>query len=79
MNWCFNKHLYKNKYFEVQLMTTADCWYDIFHIDTKWNLKGDHAGISLTIYIIPIMFNIMIYDRRHWDYEHNRWCIYENK
>ncbi len=64
--------LSKNKNFEIQISKfEADDLLDI-GVDLQWWGK-DHAGPELDLNFFGYMFNVKIYDSRHWNYEKNRW------
>ena len=37
----------------------------------------DHAGVSLWLGLSGFDVGLHFYDTRHWDYENNRWEVYE--
>lgn len=46
------------------------------HFDFNLRLAGagyDHAGLSFFIQAFGWMFELSIYDHRHWDYDKNQW------
>lgn len=45
-------------------------------LDLKW-AGIDHAGVGLTICLFGLTIFLRIQDRRHWNYELNRWEPYE--
>jgi hypothetical protein len=40
---------------------------------------GTRNSEVFTISIWKLMFSIQICDNRHWDYEKNQWCVYEEE
>jgi len=72
------KRISKNKFFECEIVT-----YDpeyIFKVSIDLEFGGsDHAGSCLEIEILGLSISIKVYDYRHWDFENNRWMIYEEK
>ena len=64
--------LTENKNFEIQISRfEADDLLDI-GVDLRWQGR-DHAGPELDINVLGFMFNVKIYDSRHWNYEMSRW------
>lgn len=54
--------------------------YQTHHlIDLEFRLttKGDHAGLQTMVGLFGYSIELGVYDTRHWDYENNRWQIYE--
>lgn len=73
-DYLYDCHLFGHKYFEVQLGK----WDDIdTNVRFSLTTKGDHAGIRFGIQIRRHMFHIDVYDDRHWNYEEDRWEVYE--
>lgn len=66
----------KNKFWELQ-----HTFYDgtILESTFKFSTKGDHAGLEIVLGVITYGIHFRIYDTRHWDYETNRWYIYDDK
>lgn len=65
-----------NKNFEIQISRfPARNILDI-GLDLRWR-GSDHQGPELDINIFGYMFNIKIYDSRHWNHEKNRWMTGE--
>ena len=60
----------KNKAWELE-----HSFYDavIFNIECKFTTKQDHAGLELVLGFLGHEVHFMIYDRRHWDFETNKW------
>ena len=64
-----------NKSFECQIAQWE--MYNLFDFELALIWWGqDHAGPSLTVEILGLMFNVKIYDHRHWDHENNKWEVY---
>ncbi len=72
----------KNKFFEWQLEFSRFN-NDPFELSLRWTSRQDHAGFDFIFSIYKLFWlNINIHDRRHWDYEKNKWqepddCGYE--
>lgn len=45
-------------------------------LDLRW-YGSDHQGPELDINLLGFMFNVKVYDSRHWNYEENRWMTRE--
>lgn len=74
----FYRHwtLSKNKSAEIQISR-----FDRFHlidctVDLHW-WGDDHAGPALDLNFLGYMFNVKVYDHRHWDYDNHCWEKYE--
>ena len=75
--FCFFKELSKNKGIEIQLTLQWNfcTWYKI---EFQNRTKCHHAGTQFTIELLKsVYFHVLIHDFRHWDYENNRFCIYD--
>lgn len=66
---------FKNKFWEFELIKNG-C---IVEIDFTIKTRCDHAGVTLRLGLFGYSFNASIYDNRHWDYEKNRYVIYDNQ
>jgi hypothetical protein len=64
--------LSENKNFEIQISRFERSHLMDVAVDLRW-WGQDHAGPELDINILGYMFNMKIYDSRHWNYENNRW------
>jgi len=49
----------------------------LVNLEFHWNRNADHAGIGFEIGLLGYDIEFQIYDTRHWDYEHDRWTIYD--
>lgn len=66
----------KNKVFEIEMIFFKST---IFLVDLDINFnKVDHAGPKITLGLFGLEISLHLYDTRHWNYEENRWCKYEN-
>jgi hypothetical protein len=73
--FCRDWQLSAHKHLEVQLT-----WFDWqtlveFKLLTHWRGR-DHAGPSVSVTLLGLMFNISMYDSRHWNYDDNCWQEY---
>lgn len=74
----FGRHgiLFKNKAWEIEIIG----WYPNpifeFFLDLRWRGR-DHAGPRFEIGMLGFSINLMFSDRRHWNYDENRWETYE--
>jgi hypothetical protein len=67
-NWAITK----NKSLETQLAWIG--WATLFEITIGISWRGrDHAGPLFEIILLGLFFSIQLYDKRHWDNEHNCW------
>lgn len=69
---CFDLNLTRHKSLSVQLSWWPEETSDLY-LRFRASTKGDHAGINLSWHIVHLMFNINLYDVRHWDDEGDRW------
>lgn len=70
-------NLSKNKTLELQSGTWLEWSY--FDSRMKWNRRTDHAGFDFNIEILGLYFILTVYDNRHFDYENDRWMVYDDK
>jgi len=64
--------LTKNKNFEIQISRFEPTSILDVGIDLRWRGQ-DHRGPELDLNILGFMFNVKIYDSRHWNHEKSRW------
>lgn len=76
---CEDWNLSKNKNLSIQLtkgMSTQV--YELFLLKFDFTPWGrDHAGLQFELCLFDITFHLEFYDSRHWDYENNKWEVYE--
>lgn len=71
----FYKHwtVSKNKSAEIQITNFKSTQTALdFVFDLHW-WGSDHQGPEFRIELLGFMFDLKIYDHRHWDYENHRW------
>ena len=51
--------------------------YALFHFEFKIEWETDHAGVRLWLGLLGFDVGLHFHDIRHWDYENNRWEVYE--
>ena len=60
------------KHWEIQIARWSP--ETLFSLDIDFRFRGqDHAGPKFRLEILGMMFNIHMYDERHWNYDANRW------
>lgn len=64
--------LSKNKNFEIQISRFEARELLNVNMDLRWQGQ-DHAGPELDVNVFGFMFNVKIYDSRHWNYDEHRW------
>jgi hypothetical protein len=64
---------FKNKHIEIETMRDNT----IASFEFKITANQSHAGLYLGLSLLGHSINFTFYDSRHWDYEHNRWEIYD--
>ena len=67
-----DRQLSANKNLEIQISKFEATDLIDLGLDLRW-WGHDHAGPELDINIMGYMFNIKIYDGRHWNWDANRW------
>lgn len=64
--------LTENKAYNIQLDRFEA--YDLVDFDLDINFhRQDHAGPSLNISLFGYTLFLQIYDKRHWNYDEDRW------
>ena len=78
MNWNPFIKISKNKGLEVNLIAEREAgdWF-VFAVQTR--TRQDHGGFSIRFEFLTLLsIAIVFYDFRHWDYENDRWCEYDD-
>ena len=70
---CWN--LTKHKAFEIQLSRGGN---SLIGFGFRWDANCDHAGVSLDIDLFRRFLHLNFYDKRHWNYEKNRYVNYDD-
>jgi hypothetical protein len=68
--------LSKHKNFEIQISRFESSYLLDMSVDLTW-WGRDHAGPELDLNLFGYMFNVKIYDSRHWNYQEHRWMTDE--
>lgn len=69
----------KNKTLEFQV-EGKNYANDIFNISLRWSRKEDHAGLRFEFTVYKLFFiSLSICDNRHFNYDEDRWCEYNEK
>ena len=70
----FERHLARFKALSVQLS-----WWPNFrsnlYVWFRATTKEDHAGIRFSWHVWHLMFDVSLFDERHWDDEHDTWAV----
>ena len=66
---------FKDKYWEFEVIKNGD----IVLFDFTVRTRCDHAGITLGLGLFGYSIHATVYDSRHWDYEKNRYVIYDTQ
>lgn len=69
---CLDLSLTRHKSLSVQLSWWPEHASDLY-LRFRASTKGDHAGVNLSWQVAYLMFDIDLYDNRHWDDENDRW------
>jgi len=64
--------LSKHKRWEFQVMKTNT----IVEMSIHLNIHCDHAGLNIDVGLLGYSANLIIHDTRHWDYEFNKWEVF---
>jgi hypothetical protein len=75
--FCFEEPIknWAHKNYTIQLSYFG--WTNLFDLEIDFGLEHtDHRGPKFEITILGLMFNIAIYDSRHWDYDADTYCVY---
>lgn len=78
------KRKFKPLWYKARLVTAHKGWEAETYVDpasvvllsVAVSAKEDHAGFRFSVGLFSFVFNFMIYDTRHWDYETNEWSKY---
>jgi len=50
----------------------------LIDLDIRWTRNTDHAGLELVVGMLGYGIHFCIYDTRHWDFDNNKWVVYDN-
>lgn len=70
--YCKDVKLTQHKNFEIQISRFKPARILDIGIDLRW-CGQDHQGPGLDLNLFGYMFNVKIYDSRHWKYDEHRW------
>lgn len=71
----FEKSLSKNKALDFQISYDAKL-FTILGFTLKFDFRGDdHAEFRIHIHVLKLFLSLDIHDKRHWNYEKNRWML----
>lgn len=71
---CYSWQVTKNKAIEIEFLGSSD----IIDIHLSITHRRSHAGVELELGLFGYNVHFMFYDSRHWDYENNKWEVYED-
>lgn len=71
---CISGRLSKHTAWELEHTYYSGSLLDI---DTSLGIREDHAGFDFTLGLFGYGVNFRIYDTRHWNYETNKWEVYD--
>jgi len=71
---CISGQLSKHTAWELEHTYYSGSLLDI---DTSLSTREDHAGFDFTLGLFGYGVNFRIYDTRHWNYETNKWEVYD--
>jgi hypothetical protein len=64
--------LSQHKNLEIQVSRFEPSLILGIKIDLRWRGR-DHQGPEIDLTLLGYMFNVKIYDSRHWNYDEHRW------
>ena len=76
MHICKYINISENKGFEFEL--SKNSYWSWFEFRVAVTRARDHAGAELYLEVGPISLSISLQDKRHWDYNNDRWMEYED-
>jgi len=77
INWSKVIHHFLGMKYKALDMQIAYFGCDVFEIECGWARHTDHAGPSIEVTILGVLFGISIYDYRHWNRVENRFYFDE--
>lgn len=69
---CLSRHLLARKSLSFQLSWWPEHSSDLF-LRFVATTKGDHAGLDFSWQVGFLMFDVNLYDERHWNDERDCW------
>ena len=73
--WCRSYATpFKNKFIELEIYKDTN----VVSLAVQLNSRQDHSGLSIELGLVGYSFNCKFYDCRHWDYQTNKWAMYNN-
>lgn len=73
--WCRSYATpFENKRIELEIYKDTN----IISLAVQLTSRRDHSGLSIEVGFVGYSFNFKFYDSRHWDYQTNKWTIYNN-
>lgn len=70
--FCVDRLVSTNKSLVVELTYSAAV---LFEAEIQWSIRCDHAGPRIEVVILGLGLHLNLYDKRHWNYDANRWMI----
>ncbi len=71
---------FRNLYNRTGLLRGNLCWdfeimqtADLVVLKFGWTMAQDHAGPYIELGLLGYTVGAHVYDRRHWNYQNNRW------
>lgn len=74
--WCRGGPISRYKAWEAETYLDP---VSIVLLSVTVSVKEDHAGFLFGVGLFSFVFNFMIYDTRHWNYETNEWPKYHDE
>ena len=71
--YCKSGQLTKHKAYEIEVLRTNN----IVAAQVSITTGRDHAGTSVSIDLFTWHTSFSLYDTPHWDYEKDKWALYE--
>ena len=73
--WSESSVVSQNKVLEIEATKYSR---ELAHFTFQLSFCQDHAGLVFGFGLLGYSIRFNLYDTRHWDYEKNAWCVYEN-
>ena len=66
---------WKHKFWEVQIIKNDN----LLRVEFEFTTRQDHAGLNLELGLLGYEIHFTFYDSRHWNYEEDRWYVYDKE
>lgn len=66
---------FKHKFVELEFYRDTS----ILSLNFNWTIHQSHAGLDIELGLLGYCIHANFYDNRHWNYEANRYYIYDEE